>query len=892
MPVITLAAIAFAQLGAALPVIGNPIMPAEIVFADVDADGRLDAIVRGSSTAGVWAALGEASGAFGPLTPLVVGTPSPPNYQGRALVAADIDLDGDIDLVLGSFEGKVTLVRNDGFGGVGTATQLDDVDGRTSSVYVGDLTGDGLPDIVVGTHESEQSSLYRQLPGGAFAPRESLVQGTTVEAAVLRFADVDGDGDLDALAAGANVPGTGTGTGGLLLFRNTTGIPFSSGDVTRVMARMNDVDVGDIDGDGDVDVVAAQAEFNRDAFVFMNDGAGAFGTPIVLDTTARFLRELRLADVDADGDLDVVARRELLGNSQEIGLFLNGGGGVWTEQAEPMFDSDIRAFDVADIDADGAVDIVTGRPHPSIDYSHVEILFSRGRSAAVGREFEVKQALVGRHATQPVLPIDANGDGREDLLVVGSNAASTSNGKVACRLALPGGGFSQSLPILETRVFSIPPTAGDYDGDGNVDVAAVELGTVNVLTAWGNGDGTFGAATVAIGPLSGSPDSIQSADLDADGRDDLILMTGSSTRVQFALGQPPGNPSGPFSGLFGLPDGAFSQVIQCRPDDLDGDGLVDLIYAAGDAVVWSRNIGAGSFANKATAAAFPGATGYDLPVPQVVDVDGDGQPDLVVIGPQDDLIWARGLGAGAFALPAALPVPAGTLARTLVLDVDADGDGDIVADIGPTVLQRELVLSENLGGAGFEPWALLTASGFCGAASLTPIDYDRDGDMDVLVGCESAWFRLARNARSADLGERYCVPAIPNSTGRAGRMGAIGSLDIARNDFRLDAWSLPLNSFGYFLIAPLPGDVTGIPNSVGRLCLGGGIGRFVGPGEVFDSGPSGSASLAIDLAAVPNPSLGLVPVQAGETWHFQAWHRDATSTGVTSNFTEGLSVTF
>ncbi|MEM8711737.1 MAG: VCBS repeat-containing protein, partial [Planctomycetota bacterium] len=764
MPVITLVALALVQLEAAQPVIGNPTSPAEVLFADVDADGRLDVVVQSFSTAGVRVALGEASGAFGPLRPLVTGTPPPPNHRGRSLAAADIDLDGDVDLVLGSFEGKVTLVRSDGIGGAETIEEIDDLEGRTTSIHVGDLTGDGLPDVVVGTYESQQSSLYRQLPGGGFAAGESLVMGAAVEAAVLKFADLDGDGDLDALAAGASVTGSGIGTDGLLLFRNVSGVPFLPADVTRIRAGMNDVDVGDIDGDGDVDIVAARSELNRDALVFTNDGTGAFGAPSVLATAARFLRELRLADVDADGDLDVVVRRELQANRDSVGLFLNEGSGVWSEQAEPMLDSDIRAFDVVDLDGDGAVDLATGRASTSIDYSFAEIPVSLGRSVAGNRIFERKQELIARHATQPVLPMDANGDGRQDLLVVDSDAGSTSNGKVACRLALPGGGFGRPLPILETGFFSIPPTAGDYDGDGNVDVAAVALGAVDVQVSLGSGGGTFGAPIAALGPLAGSPSSVQTADLDADSRDDLILLTGSSTRVLFAFGQPSGSPQGPFSGLSGLPDGAFSQAVACRPDDLDGDGLIDLIYAAGDEIVWSRNVGGGSFACKATAAVFPVAAVYELPVPQVADVDGDGQADLVVVGAQADLLWARGLGGGVFAQPTGLALPAGALVKALVLDVDADGDGDIVADVGSAAGQRNLLLAENLGAAGFVPWTQLLASPFLGAVSLVPIDEGADGDLDVLIGGEDAWFRLARNARSSDLGERYCVPAVPNST--------------------------------------------------------------------------------------------------------------------------------
>jgi hypothetical protein len=81
-----------------------------------------------------------------------------------------------------------------------------------------------------------------------------------------------------------------------------------------------------------------------------------------------------------------------------------------------------------------------------------------------------------------------------------------------------------------------------------------------------------------------------------------------------------------------------------------------------------------------------------------------------------------------------------------------------------------------------------------------------------------------------------------------------------------------------------------VGNSQGRLCLGGFIGRFVAAGQIQNSGASGSFSLVADLNEMPNP-LGPVAVQVGETWHFQAWHRDVNP-GVTSNFTDAVSVTW
>ena len=136
----------------------------------------------------------------------------------------------------------------------------------------------------------------------------------------------------------------------------------------------------------------------------------------------------------------------------------------------------------------------------------------------------------------------------------------------------------------------------------------------------------------------------------------------------------------------------------------------------------------------------------------------------------------------------------------------------------------------------------------------------------------------------------YCV-ANSNSTGRPGMITVTGSPFAADNSFALTASGLPTASFGYFLTSRTQGFVANPSGSAGNLCLSGSIGRYVGPGEIQNSGPSGSFTLALDLTQVPQPN-GFVAVVAGETWNYQTWFRDAIGGSATSNFTDGVSVSF
>ena len=142
----------------------------------------------------------------------------------------------------------------------------------------------------------------------------------------------------------------------------------------------------------------------------------------------------------------------------------------------------------------------------------------------------------------------------------------------------------------------------------------------------------------------------------------------------------------------------------------------------------------------------------------------------------------------------------------------------------------------------------------------------------------------------ATLGTSYCGSVV-NSTGQPALLSAVGSALAANNDVTLEANDLPLNSAGFFLTSPTQGFVPNPGGSQGNLCLFGSIGRYVGPGQIQDSGASGTIALSLDLTQHPTPT-GFVTVMPGQTWNFQAWYRDSVMGNATSNFTNGLEIAF
>ncbi len=139
------------------------------------------------------------------------------------------------------------------------------------------------------------------------------------------------------------------------------------------------------------------------------------------------------------------------------------------------------------------------------------------------------------------------------------------------------------------------------------------------------------------------------------------------------------------------------------------------------------------------------------------------------------------------------------------------------------------------------------------------------------------------------IGTRYCT-ASANSSGLPGRLTIFGSDLLSQNDVTLTACQLPLQSFGFFITSQTPASINPVTNSQGTLCVTGSVGRYVGPGQIVNSGTIGAVALPIDLAAMPTPT-GLVAASMFSTWYFQLWHRDANPT-LTSNFTDAVAVTF
>jgi FG-GAP-like repeat/FG-GAP repeat len=632
--------------------------------------------------------------------------------QGDLLTQSDGLSPTDPDDLIAQHVGKGTFyLELKGLGGLGTFTIMTQepssstpgsaitLGNSTTQIVTGDFNRDGRLDVAIGylngsgfTFTGGVSVLLGNGDGTFQSPADYPLEGSVSDLAV---GDFNGDGRLDIVAEYYNdlestsgvslLLGNGDGT-----FQSPTDDP-AAGSVTALV-------VGDFNGDGRLDLATgyeasdlATAASTFGVSVLLGNGDGTFRSPADY-ATAGSVTALAVGDFNGDGRLDLAADYDFgVGYTGGVSVLLGDGDGTFQNPADYPAGGSVTSLAVGDFNGDGRLDLAVGYIF--------DIGYTGGVSVFLGDGDGTFRSSVNYTTVGPVTALvagDFGGDGRLDVAAgyemfdpatfafTGGGVSvllSNSDGTFRSPVDYPAGGSVTAL------------AAGDFSGDGRLDVAAgygFGIGsTGGVLVLLGDGDGAFQGPTdfSAGGPVA----SLAMGDFNGDGRLDLAAGYGSGLELT----------GGGVSLLLSNGDGTFQSpadhpvgdsITALVVGDFNGDGRLDVAagYDAFDLATAATTFGVsvllgngdGSFRSPVDY-----ATAERVTALEVGDFNGDGRLDLAADYEAFDLATTASLygvsvllgnGDGTFRSPTDFAT-AGPVTALAVGDFNGDGRLDLAA---------------------------------------------------------------------------------------------------------------------------------------------------------------------------------------------------------------------
>lgn len=612
---------------------------------------------------------------------------------GDVIASGDFDGDGLAEIV--SANPTANSVSVVGFEGAGIPVRVDLGVGLTPlTVRVADLNADGNLDIVTANNGSDNVSVILGNGDGTFQAGSEFPAGTRPQS--LTIADVDGGGTPDVVVSSDSSSNlqvlSNNGMGALAL---PGAVPVAG------VSSVEDIESGDFDMDGDVDLAVVSAVQNR-VSILLNAGGGTFGAASAVGVGNSPLGTA-IGDFDEDGDLDLAVTNT---SDSTVQFLINDGAGTFLPGAATAVGGSPEAVVVGDVNNDGNLDVVVANQVQT----DVSILLGDGMGGVL-----LIAGTVG--ASQDGVALDdLNGDGRLDILAetFGQGSVTTLLNLTGTRIVTPSSG--EMITGVDFGNFALPGEISgtkyhDLNENGVRDMGEPGLIGFTIFIDLDNDDvfdagepmtvtGADGSFTftgvnplqnytvselqqpgfVQLAPTSpglafsgdvgagGEAAAIVTGDFDGQFGEDMAVTLESSNQVAVLLRQA--------NGMFGMPTliGVGAQPFAIVAADFDGANGLDLAVAneADSTVTILSNNGNGVFTPQSPLAVanFPS----DL---AVADVDGVNGPDLVVANNSNNSFQVA-LNDGMGSLAAQAPVGAGVAPSSVaVADYDGDGDQDV-----------------------------------------------------------------------------------------------------------------------------------------------------------------------------------------------------------------------
>ncbi|CAF4285632.1 unnamed protein product [Rotaria sp. Silwood2] len=531
--------------------------PMSVFLANVDGVPGVDIVVANSGTDNVGVLSGNGAGGFAAQQTFSTGVGSKP----MSVFVANVGGTADADIVVAnSGTDNVGVLYGNGAGGFVLQPAISTgVGSKPMSVYVAFVGGTAADaDIVVANSGTDNVGVFLSTATGAFAPQQIYTTGAGSTPMSVFVIQVDGAGNPDIVVANS-----GTNNVGVLL-NNGAGtfaaqVTYATGLTPMFLAT------ADLDGDTDLDIVVANRGTNN-VGVFKNNGDGTFTAQVTYTTgDGSAPMSVFLANVDGVNGPDIIVANS---GTNNVGVLLNNGAGAFAAQVTYATGAGSKPMSVflADVDNDGDQDIVVA----NWGTDNVGVLLNNGAGTFAA---QVLYATIAGSKPISVYVVDVNNANGRDIVV-----ANSGTNNVGVLLNNGAGIFGAEL-IYGFLANSAPSSvvAADVDGDGDFDIGVANSGTNNVGVLLNPGNGVFPALQTVYGTLAGSaPSSVKAADVNGDGKIDMVVADKNTNNFGVVLG----NGDGTFAAAqVTYATGTGSAPVSLVAGDLNLDGSNDVAVA-------------------------------------------------------------------------------------------------------------------------------------------------------------------------------------------------------------------------------------------------------------------------------------------------------------------------
>ncbi|OCX52311.1 hypothetical protein BEL04_12610 [Mucilaginibacter sp. PPCGB 2223] len=722
------------------------------------------------------------------------------NLLYTEIALADINMDGKPDVILsGGNAGYISVHRNTSTSGAISFAQpviLNNYLSSTAGTQIGDIDGDGKPDIV-----TYGAAVFRNTSTNTSISFDAPVSLTNLSWSV-KLADLDGDGKLDII-----LPSNGnTGVG---ILRNTA-VPgaISAASFAALVTldahsdRPTDVYIADMDGDGKPDIFTINGDqYGQSTIGILHNAttnsnlAFDYVTDLNIRSTAY---HMAIGDIDGDGLPDILVPTGYniqpfyyrpLNVSQStppiitsiaptrvaIGSTVTITGSGFNPQAQKniVLFGDVQAKITSASATNLSVTVPVGNNYSNLSVINTDNGLAGYSYTPVSVTFNSKQSIAATDFAAPVILTlgvnairnntllkDIDGDGKLDLLVFSYDVITSLNSLLIYRNISTTGSLTTSsfaAPVVFTEAVYGLYYVADMDADGKPDI--IFFGSYNGgQNAYYFKKNISTAGNITFANYTGTTitQSIPAAsgfvDIDGDGLPDLIGASGdtgypsNSAWVMHNISRTPFTFSPPKSYLAAPATDAQNHLglTALAVDDLDGDGKPDFAVTSqsGSVSILKNKAVPGIIDNSFAPCVNTSLTKYMLTSITSGDIDGDGKPDLIVSDFSDSTLFilrntsttANINFASAFQLKA-LPS-----AATILTDIDGDGKPDIVLTAYQSLsIFRNTSTSSNM---SFSPMVNITNTGAAGT-SIGDLDGDGKADLVTTSGNKIAIYRYA-----------------------------------------------------------------------------------------------------------------------------------------------------